>query len=496
MNGAVNEVLDDSRSKAFVLWDEALTFLVNFPRQFLKELDFTEKVMEMGEAGKTKFLREELNPYSLFQRDGVDVVVTLQGYWWRACLWAAQNGVKFEFKDFRPPDLIPDPRLDLMFGFRFNQEALTRGALLKGYSGMIEAPTRFGKSTIIRNILRAYPGIPWVVFAPGKSLLRQTVKEMREQMPERQIKLMGGGSCVRYQSTDITVCSMDSAHKLDPASIRGVLVDEPHAIASRRRSSIMPSFPLARKIAVGATLDGRYDGRDKLLEGFFGPRLARVSYREAVTMGAVCQIKVMMIRFKVDKISGDRQFAFRRYILQNPLLHKLIGACCQAIPDGDQTLVFIKQEKQGLAVQSVLGNHVPLVMDKVLTDKERIALTAKVESNELSLVVCSDIFVQGVTFHELRYLINACGGGPSTSALQRPGRLAEIRPDKRFGVMIDFQPYIDTRTGQRPKSMLGIEALIREAAQRLEVYRKIGYEVDIVEQDNVATWIKQHNTHL
>ena len=466
--------------------------------EFLKELEFAERKMEKV-GRKTIFKTEIGRPYQVFERGGVHVIQTLQGFWHRALLWAARNGLHYELVDLRAPDLLRDPRFDLMHGFRFNQREFVETGLLRGYSGMMGAPTRYGKSTCLLNILRAYPTAPAVVLAPGKTLLKQTLAEMRDQIPDREVKLIGGGSTVKYQSDDITIVSMDSVHKIDKAAVRLVLVDEPHAIASAGRIGHVPGFHLARKIALGATLKGRYDGRDAMLEGIFGPILSEVTYREAVDMGAVCQIKVPMIQIPIRPEPGNRERIYKSQYLENDRLMKIVADMSnRLIPKEDQTLMFIKQEKQGRRLLQHVGEHVPLVMDKVLTSKERDAITEAVEKNHVARVVCSDIFVQGVTFHDIRYLINTSGGGPGTTALQRPGRLAEIRPDKRFGVMADFQHVLaPKRPGQppRPDNMGGVKALVREARQRAEVYAEVGYHVDEVHPDQLENWMKDHNTH-
>lgn len=501
VSGAVTEATDGSLSKAFILWDEAFTCLVNFPREFEKELTFVEKSMEKV-RGRTRFRRDPVEPFDVFERDGVRIVLTLQGFWHKAILWAVRNRVPHEFRDVRGKDLIEKPDFRLMGGFRYNQREITEKALSRGYSGMIGAPTRWGKSTVLRNIIKAHPNSRWLVVAPGKSLLTQTRDEMLEVFGDgREVKLLGGGGRARFQSgscNGITICSMDSLHRIDEFEIDGVLVDEPHALMSTSRINHLPRFCLARKYALGATLTGRYDGRDAMMEGIFGPVLAMTTYREAVSMGAVCQLKVPLIRLPISAKPGNREAAYRRFILQNELMGRIVGDLCRRlIPREDQTLVFVKQENQGRMLQRFVGDEVPLIMDKVLTGRERNEYTRMVAENHLSRVLCSDIFVQGVTFHEIRYLINTAGGGPSTTALQKPGRLAEIRPDKRFGVMVDFMFELPRkRAGEtRPDGMNGVNSLIREARQRREVYEKTGYQVDEVDPDQLENWIKDNNTH-
>lgn len=498
--GAVNGAMAGSASKVWILWDELLLTLVNFPPSMEEEnLTFSQKsLVGTGRDKKTEY--EKVLVYEKIFRRGVPVVKTHQGYWRKILMWSMKKMLQVEFVDLRDKDLIPLAQPGLMKGFRFSQEQLTREALSANCSGMIGAPTRYGKSSVLRNILRAYPGVQSVVMAPGKSLLKQTVTEMREHLPDREIKLIGGGSKVRFQSEDITVCSMDSVHLIDPGPVRLVIVDEPHAIASGGRSEHLPRFSLARKYAVGATLKGRYDGRDFLLEGLFGPVLANRTYPEAVKEGAICPIRVCMIRMILPRVHCDRDRAMEDFVYRNgntaDIIRKLVH---DWIPKEDQTLLFIKRQTQAEFLQEKVTGNFPIVMDKILSGKERDKLTRQVEENHLSRVFCSDIFVQGVTFHELRYLINCSGGGSSTSTIQKPGRLAEVRPGKKHGVMVDFLYEVAPRAkGEPPSSggMAGVKALARESKARLDAYKEIGYDVSVMNPEHVEDWIENNDTSL
>lgn len=513
VNGAVSAATAGSKSKVFVLWDGAVLLLVNFPLTITEEFNFKEKQMTLEEIPgswrkRTKFQVKECRPYDAYKVEGIYVIRTLQGFWHRSVLWAARNGYQVHFEDLRCPDLLPEPRFDLMHGFRFNQREFTEAGLAWGKSGIFSACTRYGKSTVIRNIIRAFPDVTIALIVPGVSLIQQTVAELKEAFPDREVKQIGGGSRVKYPSDDINVVSMDSLHKLDPAMIRLVIVDEPHAVVSAGRLPGIGRFDLARLYAVGATtgqegMGGRYDGRDAMLEGIFGPVLSKVTYKDAVAMGAVCQIKVAMVKIPIPRVKAKREQAMKKFVLENPVIHRVLGKLAKEyLPKEDQALFFIKQQKQAELIQRHVGDHIPIVMDKLLTKKEREDLTKKVEKDHLSQVLCSDIFVQGVTFHHIRYLINCSGGGPSTSAIQRPGRLAEIRPDKTHGVMIDFMPIVEKPDKNKPavghvkeEDMSGLRAIASEARKRKEVYEKIGYIVEEVEIDDLKRWIDENNTH-
>ena len=348
-------------------------------------------------------------------------------------------------------------------------------------------------STLMLNVLRAFPGVQTIVTMPGADLLKQCYDELQEKLPDREIKLIGAGSKVKYQSEDITVVSMDSLHKIDPGPVRLLLVDEPHAAVSESRCDYFASFSEARKYGFGATLKGRYDGHDFLLEGLIGPVLAQRTYREAVEEKAICPIKVMMVRWPLQFCAGERDVAYRKLLFENELVGRFARYLSDVvIPRDWQMLYFIKTEDQADFLSDCVGKDVSVAMAKKLGKKEREEMTQLVRKNKIKRVICSDIYVQGVTFHEVMVLVNCGGGGASTTTIQKPGRLAEVRPGKTAGLMVDFlfTNEINLPDGRLPN---GMASLIRESQQRLETYENIGYDVSIVERNQIETWFLNQN---
>ena len=102
--------------------------------------------------------------------------------------------------------------------------------------------------------------------------------------------------------------------------------------------------------------------------------------------------------------------------------------------------------------------------------------------------ICTKIYSTGVTFSDLRGIVNACGGGGSISSTQKPGRLAEIRDDKKRGYLFDFQfecsdppPPGENLTEDQDRYRM-IEG---ECNKRFEEYEKLGYE--IVDVDDLSS---------
>ena len=121
-------------------------------------------------------------------------------------------------------------------------------------------------------------------------------KQLKEMLPNREVKGIFTGSRNSVPSNDITVCSFDSLQKINPEDVHLLLIDEPHASVSESRAPLLARFNNARIYGFGATLEGRYDGADKLIKGLIGPIHAARTFQEAVEEGAVCPIKVFFVK--------------------------------------------------------------------------------------------------------------------------------------------------------------------------------------------------------
>lgn len=130
----------------FYRYDDVLLFHPLLP-QLEKELTIREKKI-VKERGKNPVQFSYRKLFTLVKRDGKDVASTYQGFLYKLISVCLKNNVTFFIRDLRKaciPAGFPAPRLDLMHGFRFSQQKLLEDALKKDQSGLIGAPTRYGK---------------------------------------------------------------------------------------------------------------------------------------------------------------------------------------------------------------------------------------------------------------------------------------------------------------------------------------------------------------
>lgn len=375
---------------------------------------------------------------------------------------------------------FPKPNLKKIRGCRFSQESIVKQIVQAEKSGLVSVVTRYGKTRIMANVLACYPDIPAIVAAPGSDLVRQLHEDFTAFFGEYRnvVKIGGGRGSKSQQGPDITICSADSLHLCD-TNTRLILCDEAHAFASDTRSSALAKFNAARKIGFGASLNHRFDNRDYMLTGLFGPVIAAKTYKEAVAEKAICPINVFMLRVQYrrgERVTSNRNLDYRNLLFRHEGFLTGVSKICELLPQDWQIIIFIAVEEQADRLLNIMSRSRPdsvVAMAKKLTAQERDKLAGLMRNGQVTRCIASNIYAQGITFHNVRAIINASGGGGNISSIQKPGRLAELRPEinKKSGIVIDFM-------------FENCGALTNESYARLKSYQETGYNVTICDSLN------------
>lgn len=457
---------------------------MNSFKELEDSLCYEHKTLEDAGYGKRKTSRRKVRLFTV-QVDTPRVIKTAHGFLDRVLGVCKKYGYAANVMDGRL--YFPEPKRDKAFGFRFSQADVFKRLLDENRSGICCAPTRWGKSSILINLLRVYPGMKTVVAAPGRDLLNQLYDAVKAQLTGRDVKLIHSQSRHKYPSDDITICSFDSLKKCDHEGTKLLLIDEPHEAVTEKRAPMLQKFWRARKLAVGATPTGRYDGADALIEGLIGPVLVEKTYTKAVKEGSICPINVLILRIPANPANAySRNQAYARMLWGNPKFADYLQEISRRIIPSDwQSLVFIDNQKQA----EMLHDYLPearIAMDKLMTAKQRKEVFAEMAAGNIKRCLSSDIYRAGVTFSDLRVVVNAAGGGANISCIQKPGRLAEVRDGKTCGVVFDFlfvQKETDHKFNEGPKTKVNAEGWMpfRDSVARMNMYKKKGYGVYVVD---------------
>jgi superfamily II DNA or RNA helicase len=470
--------------------------LEHFEKKYTLQVKSLEAVTREGKDGSVYYTgdRESVkHPMLTFtkttKQDQV-IYITFGGYF-DEVYWFFKSCGPTHVRDLRNPLPRPEP-LPESLSLRYSQPEIARKIMSSSDSGRVVLPTRYGKTYIILATLLAYK-IPILFIVPGSDLIAQQVETLSRWIPRKSIGVLKGN---KNKITDtITVASPDSLHKLNDdmcAQFRLVVGDEIHSLVSPTRILSLTRFPNARMVGFTATDSGRFDNTDRFIEGVFGPTIVRRTFQEAVQEGAICPITVYLLRTKL-KFNGtvrNRTHAYRRYVFYNPevreIIHRLLT---DIIPPQWQTLAFVETKKQvDFLWETIDPQTVPLAMARLFTSKtEREALTERVRNGSLKRCFASGIYAQGMTFSDLRCLINICGGGGSITSVQKPGRLAEKVEGKESGYMIDFMYYTDpedTRFSKTSTDVSKWRQVVSDSVQRKRMYEKLGYTLKYVNDIN------------
>ncbi len=459
-----------------LLWGSGELVIRNPRPEILQVLAYNHKSLEMNdETHKRDVITQKTN---LYREVEPGVVTTFQGFLDLVLETCRERDIQVKFEDRRQK--MPGARILEAENFRFGQRKLFLELIAKNRSGILKAPTRYGKTVLIANTCRVYPGVKTVVLAPGVSLLTQLQGDLKTWMPKREIRGIYSGSKGKKCSEDITVVSMDSIDKCDPENVKLVLVDEPHACVSPSRVVEMMKFRNARVYGFGATVSGRFDGADKIITGLIGPVLAEKTFKEAVTETAICPIVVYMVRMKYAPFPAfTRDQAYKKVIYRNESFNAMIQKISsQLLPADWQSMIFVDEIKQADLMKLMVEDGVVAVASRMDKDERKQKFDDMV-ANRTKRCICTDIYATGITFPDLRVIINAAGGGGSITSTQKPGRLAQMRPGKAAGYLIDFM-FLHDREGVHYPKMNEWKALANDSYARLTNYKKIGFEVRLV----------------
>lgn len=438
-------------------------------------------------------------------------------------MYCRKYGIKYHVKTaFVNP--LPKPDVGATKGWRFKQKEFFTECITPNRSGIFVAFTRYGKTYQMENTIRAWDkGYRFLLVVPGLDNVSQLYEHMKAAFPDRNVRWIGGGRSAVPSSearASIIVTSMDSLHlwagkdnggKYEGRNIDFLLVDEPQDLPTPDRRVKFYNFPRARKYGYTATAEGRFDNRDKWITAIIGPVLGEKNYPEALAEGAVAPIVVVFLRIQMPYpfIWRTRRGAYNGMMFHSPeMAARNARLMTEIVPDSWQTMCFIKDEKQADVLTQALEqcDH-KIAMAKLLSKTERLRITQMVRNDEIKRILATNIYVKGVTFHELKCLINMEGGGGNLNTIQKAGRLAEVREGKKAGILIDFffEPSQGLKDEEDRKKLVRAnyrsdtpEArppwgfLYNDSLARYHAYRKRGFTVKFAKTEEELKEIIKH----
>jgi superfamily II DNA or RNA helicase len=354
---------------------------------------------------------------------------------------ARELGVELAFEDLRvvPSEQLPGSASPSLRDYQ--EKAVEE--LVAATQGTFILPTGGGKTrTAIACIARLRT--PTLVLVGSRDLATQWRDELRAQLGLQAGLIAGGESTV----APVTVALAQALARRPADELEALLecfgflvTDEAHHAPADLFRSVVDRSPAKYRLGLTAT-PKREDGLTPLLEFYFGPTLAEVSYAELQRRGFLLVPTVRRLESSFDfPYAGADDFA--------PMIDALVGD-----PDRNRLIVDAVAAEvaagQSCLVLSGRKEHCSLLCKELVTagvdaaeltgkvsKARRKALLGEAREGRLPVLVATSLADEGL---DLPILSRAFLTFPSKAegrTIQRLGRILRPHPSKRDAVLFD-----------------------------------------------------------
>ena len=442
-------------------------------RSWVREyLTFPDKNARFTPSGKPKSMYGIMDN---FPAGMVDLVVKR----------APEEGYKVEVLDRTSP-VPPLPAEEVDLGWLREDQALAVKIALQRRRGILHLPTSFGKTEVAVGLVRAVPA-PWLLIVHRTTLARQAAERFERRSAEHGVDLgrvgiIGDGqwtegerfTCATFQSLYAALKKGDPRARSLLERVRGLIVDEAHTLPSETFYATANAVKRADyRIGLSGTPLARGDRRSVLAIAAMGPVIYRVRTSVLVESGQAAKSKIRMV--EVEQGSGAATWAsvYNTLVVKSEKRNKaLVGAALRA---EKPALLFVKEIAHGRLLEKMLlraGMRSAFVYGGHSEDGRDVAIDRLVRA-DLDVLVCSNIFQEGVDIPCLRSVINGAGGRSTIAALQRLGRGMRVERDAQGNVTKDTFELWDVFDR-------GNSWMERASRERRAAYTKEGHAVELV----------------
>jgi len=392
----------------------------------------------------------------------------------RGCLDAAMellrdNGIRGEIRDER---FSGDP-IDVTFGgsLRADQEAAV-AAILRHDTGVLCAPTAFGKTVIAAAIL-ARRGTNALVLVHRTELLKQWQERLQTFLGVGKgvVGTVGGGKSKATGRIDIAVMqSLSRKGEVDSLVERygQVIVDECHHVGAVSFDAILRRTKAKFVLGLTAT-PVRRDGQQPIIFMQCGP----IRHTAARSEDAPHDLSVHP-RFRYSRIDlapdGGIQKVFRHVAEDGSRTAEIAEEVAEAVRQGRKVLVLTERTEHVNAIANALSTLVPapFVLHGRLSKRQRAAVIEDLSGLPAEaprvLVATGKLIGEGFDHPALDTMVLAMPVSWRGTLQQYAGRLHREHATKSDVRIIDF---VDA----------GHPALMRMWEKRQRGYRAMGYRV-------------------
>ena len=247
-------------------------------------------------------------------------------------------------------------RRDLLNGdFRYKQrEALE--LLLNKDSGIILCATGYGKSWLIKQLVKVLPDARFVITTPRTSVVQELYQGLVEICGKDQVGKLCGGTKKTEEEKRIQVSTTSSLKRAALKTCDYLLFDEVHGVGPGKTTEILMSeVGHARMFGFTASLH-RGDGGVAIIRSLFGDPLMEVSFQEAVRHDMVVPIKLYMPEFDCGycpRLSGILAIDERTHYWRNRARNNFFAEVACSLPETAQRLITVKSLEHAIYLHTI-----------------------------------------------------------------------------------------------------------------------------------------------
>ncbi len=419
------------------------------------------------------------NTYTLIKQNELGEIIVPTGLLITICNKLKSLGAAYTInKDLNTTNLS---KLPLLFTLReYQKEAVEKA--LKYKRGVVQIPTRGGKSYCIAEIIRQFTDETNIlIVVPTLDLLDQLTQDIKDYLAldNKSIEIGKiGGKFLNIQN--VTVSTIDSLYSgiknnkppiLDLLNKTEVLLaDEVHNYINYSGLSVLSNIKKAEyKIGLTATaiVNNPY-----LLEGYLGPIIYKVTPEKLIELGIIKRPHTAFLEVPTKSVSKkllDLPYSnwafnqlYRHLIVEHETRNKLIADVSEWIINLEKGPVLILVKKVNTTsnetaahselIQELLkskGYELPIIHGNT---KNRADLLNDLRNNKLNGAIASvKILSEGVTIPSLFSIVLACAGSKERDFVQRCGRTLACKND--IPLIVDFNDKQSYFSGQSYKRM-------------------------------------------
>lgn len=379
--------------------------------------------------------------------------------------------IEIELVDVRKPPPRPVPT-DLSWLRDYQQKAVETA--LARQRGIIQMPTGAGKSLVVAGIVASVP-CSWLIMVPQSDLLEQFAAHLRQRLGEEP-GICGDGI---WEPRRVTVATFQTLNRRiskakDPQALalvrnaQGIICDEAHSVASGSFTWVCSKATSAYyRLGVSATPLDRTDKKSIFVIAQFGGVIHKTTSAELRARGFLAAAKVRMVEVEQGSKAPTWQGVYGDCVVRSKVRNGVLVEMAKLATK--PALIFVSQVAQGRTLMPLLkraGVRAELVWGEDDTEERRAAIAALV-AGRLDVIVCSNVFAQGVDIPSLKSVINGAGGSSIILTLQRLGRGTRVTETKTA-----FEAWDVLDTGHR--------WLKKHGETRKDTYEREGLTVEVM----------------